>query len=326
MRPTTALYALAATLTMTTWGCSQAQQPQSTQSAQSENSGGGTGTGNDGYSGGSGTATGSGSGSSGGSSGSGQAASGDFNQWCQLAGQTQVASKTLGTYFQDLCSGGQATSLFTTTLVSLAYSGSGTPQVKYIQPISSDSSNSTTSAYFGVGMKLPISIQQHFTQIAPEQGDKDVETKLAEAQGATVQSMTVTPRQESDKYWVRGWAVQAQSTEQESIITLTVQDTVDSDQYQLQNGSLYMYTSVMDQTQPAQTIKDYSLLTAGMQINGTGYLITIAHVVIDNMGLSSVAEDKIKAMALSVIEAMYQTSVPGGASSSSSSSGGSGTN
>lgn len=239
----------------------------------------------------------------------GPAGSGDFDGWCAKGAETSAATGALATYFTDLCDNGKATPLFNTTLVNLAYAGSGDPRLKYIQPLSSDSTANTTTAYFGVGIKLPISIQQHFDVVGPKEGTADAQNRLAAAQQAQVQTLNIKPDGVSDKYRLRGWHIHMATSQTTGAIKLVTDTESNNDQYDLEKGSLYMYTTVTNTC--TQTIKDFRLLTAGMQVNGTGYLLTVVFLKVGDFGLHDLAQSKIQQTALGLIKSMYQAASAG---------------
>jgi hypothetical protein len=295
--------ALLAGALLASWGCSAPQPPASSGAAK---------TGTDGTTDGTNGASSDGNQNNGNNTDNSSAA--DFSGWCRAASQTQVVQNNLNQYFGQLCdNGGNPTSLFTGYLVNSAYNGQGDPQIKYVQKISSDSSANTTTAYFAVGIELPISIKQHFDNIAPLEGTQQAASELAAAQGATQGPIDIQPHNPNDRYHVRGWQIHSTTTDNSAGIPLTTETVADDDQYMFKDGSLYMYTTVT--TQGIQTIKQFNLLTAGMEINNQGYLLTIAYLVVDNHGLADLAAQKIKTTAIGLIKSMRQAAQNGGGGS-----------
>lgn len=233
------------------------------------------------------------------------AGDGDFNGWCKKAGETDVVQKTLAEYFGKLCDGDTAKSLFSSTLVKAAYGGSGTPKIKSLADISSDPDKKETTAYFGVGIKLPISAKDHFDKVGPKAGDDAAAKRLATASKATSTLFEIKDTFKNDsKYEVRGWRIHSVNTQTTGGVAIETETVARSDQFELDPGKLYMYTQVTEEG--IKTVKEFNMITAGIQIGDSGYLITVAHLVVDNHGLAAVAESKIVETANSLIKSMYK--------------------
>ncbi len=239
------------------------------------------------------------------------AGDGDFDGWCSKAGEIKPVQAELAEYFGKFCDGGKATALMKSTLVTKAYSGSGKPTLKSIEKLSSDKAKKETTAYFAVGIKLPISIKDHFDKVAPKAGDKTSAERLAKASKAKSTKFEVKDEfKEDGKYHVRGWRVHSINTQNAGGIDIDTETVARTDQFALKDGSLYAYTQVTEEG--ISTVKAFNMLTAGIQVDGTGYLLTIAFLTVDNRGLDAVAESKIKDTANALVSAMYKAAEEAG--------------
>ncbi len=233
------------------------------------------------------------------------AGDGDFDGWCKKAGETDVVQKKLSEYFGKLCDGDKAKTLLSSTLVKSAYSGSGTPTLKSLEAITSDKATKETTAYFGVGIKLPISAKDHFEKVGPKAADEGAAKKLAEASKATSTLFEVKHEYPNDgKYQVRGWQIHSINSQSTGGIKIDTESVVRSDQFELDSGKNYMYTQVTEEG--IKTVKVFNMITAGIQIGDSGYLLTVAFLTVDNHGLDKVAESKIKETATALIKSMYK--------------------
>ena len=87
------------------------------------------------------------------------------NGWCEAAGKTQISAGKLAKPYAQLCANGQATTLFTSTLVNGAYTGTGTPTLTNIVP--AVDANGVVSAFVGLGIKMDRTSDSFWTNVAP---------------------------------------------------------------------------------------------------------------------------------------------------------------
>ena len=225
--------------------------------------------------------------------------------WCTAAAQTSVVKADgMAKLFAQLCNSGKATKLFTDTLVQNAYSGTGSPYMHMINPM--DDSAGTVTAFFGDGMSLPFTSKVEFDTAALNQGSVANAIQLVKDQGDTPGPITSMPLASNpDKGWVRGWTIETISTKSILFIFNIRTDYVSQiDQYDL-GGGYYMYTAQIQKS--VETMKDYQLLTAGFDIDGVGYLLTVALITVDDHGQPSIATRTVKDMAERTIQFMYTT-------------------
>ena len=110
---------------------------------------------------------------------------------------------------------------------------------------------------------------------------------LIKAEGQTPGAATVAPvTTDTDTDWVRGWLIHSIGSQTVVIVNVATDYTYQSDQYKFADG-LYMYTMTL--TASVSTMKDYEMMTAGLDFNGTGYLITVGNVAVDDHGIGAVA-------------------------------------
>lgn len=229
--------------------------------------------------------------------------SGDvFNEWCAKADEVEAVGSKLSELYEKMCDGGEATKLMKSTMISKAFSGSGGPKLTNIEPIAGDKKFST--AFFAVGIKLPIDIKKHFDKVGPKGGDEDAQKKLAEQNGATAEFEVLDKFKKDGKYHVRGWKVRAKNTKKITIVSIVTESESRSDQYELDKGNSYMYTQYI--INGIEGVKDFSLLTAGIKTSKGSYLLTTAKIKVGNKGLPELAEGQITTTAKDLIKAMYK--------------------
>jgi hypothetical protein len=229
--------------------------------------------------------------------------SGDvFNEWCANANEVKAVGSKLSSLYEKMCDDGKATTLMKTTMISKAFSGSGSPKLTNIEPIAGDKTHST--AFFAVGIKLPIDIQKHFDKVGPKGGDEAAQIKLAEQNGATAEFEVQDEYKKDGKYHVRGWKVRAKNTKKITIVSIVTESISRSDQFEFDKGNSYMYTQYI--IEGIEGVKDFSLLTAGIKTSKGSYLLTTAKIKVGNKGLPELAEGQITTTAKDLIKAMYK--------------------
>jgi hypothetical protein len=225
-----------------------------------------------------------------------------FNDWCEKAEEVATVGSKLKSLYEQMCDNGTATTLMKSTMISKAFTGSGSPKLTNIEPIAGDKTHST--AFFAVGIKLPIDIQKHFEKVGPKAGDEAAQIKLAEANGATAEFEVKDEYKKDGKYHVRGWKVRAKNTKKIAIVSIVTESISRSDQYELNEGNSYMYTQYI--VEGIEGVKDFSLLTAGVKTSKGSYLLTTAKIKVGNKGLPELAEGQITTTAKDLIKAMYK--------------------
>jgi hypothetical protein len=232
-----------------------------------------------------------------------------YSLFCKRAAETKVVQEELGEQFDKLCQNGKPTKLLAKILVKSAFSGSGDPSLKKVAEWEEDKEAKTTSGFFGVGIKLAIDIDRHFDTIAVKGGEKESIDAMAEASGGVAELSKVLEEHKADGlYHVRGWTVESKASRQvEAIKTSVSTHTVArSDQFELEKGSVYLYTQYLVESK--QTIKDLKMVTAGLKIGASSYLLTVSRVEIDNKGFHPVAMESIRESAAGLTKAMFEAS------------------
>lgn len=244
---------------------------------------------------------------SGGTTGNGSIPAGSTDilaSWCKKANETNAVKAHMTDVFGKLCNGNQPTALFAQTLINTAYAGSGTPQ---LQSLKLSTVGPNTTGDFGVGIKMPISAQDHFTKVGPKGGDPNSVKVLATAQGATGQAeLLKTYKKGDDKYLERGWQLHAKTTKRVFIVDKTQDSNNDSMQYDFgENGKSFMYAQYI--VRAIEGISAYNLLTACVQIGNDSYLLTAAHVTVDNTPGGTLAEAQVKEAAEKVVASQFKS-------------------
>ena len=237
-----------------------------------------------------------------------------FALWCSDAAKTSVVTQKLPDLYGVLCAQGQANNFFASTLISSAYAGgAGSPQL-YAAGTAADNGDSggTFRAFYAASIKLPITIESHYQNVAVLDGQVSTIQSQISAEGGKPQSGTsVQPATSSDTDWTRGWTIRAQS--HTGGIPDIVSDYVyQEDHYNLAssasaNQGLYMYTSALQQS--IQTVTDYRVLIAGLDYNGSGYLFVVAKIAANDHGQANQAQSSVQTIASKLISFLYQQSV-----------------
>ena len=226
-----------------------------------------------------------------------------LNSWCAAAAKASIVKQEAhGEQFSQLCTASGAATQRFSDLLKQPYSGSGTPQVTSITPI--DSSPPTVSWFFGSAIKLPISSEKQFNVVGPKQGDPANERALMASSGVTPISIDTKPvASNGDQGWVRGWNVAIDSSQFVVIRTIQTTYSYRVDHYDLGSG-LYMYVYTF--LSGTNTIKDYRLLSAGFDLSGTGHLVTIGNVAIDDQGIPVLAQNGLVQTVQKSLQQIYQ--------------------
>lgn len=232
-----------------------------------------------------------------------------FDAWCAAAAETKAVQGTLAPLFPRFCTNGKATSVLKSTLVKSAFSGSGTPRIKSFEALHSDAATKTTKWTFGVGIKLPISIKDHFDRVGPKAGDQASLQRLAADQGATAEVRIEQTFQADGKYHERGWLIYQKITKPVGPTTVITETRSRNDQYKLMDGKHYLYAQHTEQG--LKLIKKFDLLTAGVQINEAGYLLSVVDLEVETTVSSDATESEVKKTALDTIKQMYAAAQQG---------------
>lgn len=236
----------------------------------------------------------------------------DFDTWCLRAALTKGIQNYGNKDFSNFCQAGVSTQLFNKTLIPTAYTGTGTPTLTFIEPVSSDNNN-TTSVFFASAIKLPITAKSYFANVAPQLGTQAYASAVAQSVGATLTSFQLVGTFSGDgPYEVQGFMTHTITT-QTIIVFNVVQDSiVRIDDYKLEPGTLYLYTQVLNQG--IKTIKDYRVITANIQIGADAYLLALTRLAVDNQGFSSPAETQLVQSAQGMLQLLYKlaSQVPAG--------------
>ena len=224
------------------------------------------------------------------------------NAWCVTAAKAQVVkSDEHSAQFAQLCTdAGAATKRFL-SLVSQAYAGTGTPKIVSITPLADDAG--TVSWFFGSAVKLPISSAKQFNEVSIKEGDVEGQKAQATFMGQTpgnISASAVTTN--GDKGWVRGWTINKDSSQKVAVRTIKTTYTERADHYDFGNDQ-FMYVSTLVSSK--STIKDYQLLSASLDLKGTGYIISIGNVSTDDYGFPTQAQAAVTTTAQKNVQYIY---------------------
>jgi hypothetical protein len=224
--------------------------------------------------------------------------------WCAAAADTQAAGQKLSPLYDAICAGKVANTFFVNTLISNAYSGSGEPQLYQVSDITN--SGGIVNAFFAVAIKMPITIASHFESVAPRDGDQNTERERITAQGRKPGNVSVTPAaSNNDKGWSRGWTIDSPSSAKAGLATVNTRYVYRQDHYDLGEG-LFMYTSSLQKSY--ETVTNYQILTAGLDVDGTGYQVMVAKISAQDKGQAAKVKDAVKNIASSLVKFMYSQS------------------
>jgi hypothetical protein len=224
------------------------------------------------------------------------------NGWCVAAAKTQVVkSDEHSSQFAQLCTDAGAPTKRFMNLVGQAYAGTGTPKILSISPLVDDAG--TVSWFFGSAVKLPISSEKQFNNVSVKEGDVEGQKAQATYMGQTpgnISASAVTTN--GDKGWVRGWTINKDSSQKVAVRTVKTTYTERADHYDLGNDQ-FMYVSTLVSSK--STIKDYQLLSASLDLNGTGYIISIGNVSTDDYGFPTQAQAAVTTTAQKNVQYIY---------------------
>ena len=224
--------------------------------------------------------------------------------WCAAAADTQAASQKLSALYDAICTGKVANTFFVNTLIPNAYSGSAEPQLYQVADITN--SGGVVNAFFAIAIKMPITIASHFESVAPRDGEQSTEREKITAQGRKPGNVTVTPAaSNNDKGWIRGWTIDSPSTVKVGLATVSARYVYRQDHYDL-GESLYMYTSSLQKSY--ETVTNYQILSAGLDVDGTGYQVMVAKISAQDKGQAAKVKDAVKNIASSLVKFMYSQS------------------
>jgi hypothetical protein len=230
------------------------------------------------------------------------------SSWCTLASATRVAGQELAEHLNTICKDGAPTQFMLSTLVPNAYAGSGEPQLYAVQPV--DVSNKQVSAFFAVAIKMTITAAQHYERIAAWDGKVETEKAKIEAEGGTpANDVSVTPVAAlSDKDWTRGWTINSSSsfkTKGFPSTTIKIRYNYQLDHYKFDNAG-YMYASTIKQG--LDTVKNFQMLDAALDIDGSGHQIVLVKISADDKGQAAKVRDAVKGLASNLVKFLYQQS------------------
>ena len=224
--------------------------------------------------------------------------------WCAAAADTQAAGQKLSALYDAICTGKVANTFFVNTLIPNAYSGSAEPQLYQVSDITN--SGGIVNAFFAIAIKMPITIASHFGSVALRDGEQNTERERITAQGRKPGNVTVTPAaSNNDKGWIRGWTIDSPSSAKAGLVTVNTRYVYRQDHYDLSEG-VYMYTSSLQKS--FETVTNYQILTAGLDVDGTGYQIMVAKISAQDKGQAAKVKDAVKNIASSLVKFMYNQS------------------
>ena len=241
-----------------------------------------------------------------GSSGADEEEEQSFTDFCDRAGKTKVVKGPLRDYFSKFCKNGKPTTILTQQLIKVAYDGTGQPAIKAVEDWSEDKAAGTTTGYVALGIKLPISIEDHFNKVGPKAGDEATIAEVLTASGGNVEIAKVLESFEKDgEYHVRGWTTEQRVGRQAAGLPLTLYThTVNRvDQYELEKGSAYLYSSYV--TESKELIEKFDVFTAGLKVGNDSYLLTLSRVTLKNQGFHRLATQAIQTAASDLVKQMY---------------------
>lgn len=229
-----------------------------------------------------------------------------FALFCERAAETEVAAEQLADYLAYFCEDGAPTKLLTGSLIAKAYAGKGTPALKTVEEWSEDKKAKTTTGTFGVGIKLPVSMADHFTKVAPLAGNEEALRAQAEGAGAEVETASVLQEfKEEGKYHIRGWETELRSSKQIPGVGIkaTAHYIARLDQYELEKDKAYLYTNYLVEGKESFVTMD--TLTAGLQIGDDAYLLTVSRLGVGNKGFHKVAVTSLQGLASDVVKGNF---------------------
>lgn len=229
-----------------------------------------------------------------------------FDIFCQNAAKTKVVEERLGAYYDKFCPNGEPSGILKNTLISVAYDGTDVPRLKLVEDWKPDPAAGTTTGYLALGIKIPIKIQDHFQKVGPKAGDPETMKQVLAGSGGTVDIANILESfKEDGPHHVRGWLSEQRVGRQLPgiPIKLYTHTTNRLDQYELEPGVAYLYSSYVAESK--ESIKEFDIFTAGLQLGDDAYLLTLSRVVLENQGFHEIATVAIQVAANELVKQMY---------------------
>lgn len=228
----------------------------------------------------------------------------DFKGWCAKASEVEpVTSGRLKPLLAEFCDGGNPTQLLTKNLIGAAFVGAGEPTFTDLKPLAS--ANNTTSYRFAIAIKIPISIKDHLDKVGPKAGDVNEIKRLQESvgNGTTAVVTLLQSHPAAGKYHVQGFTTNSKVTTPVLITTVVTEADTRNDRFNLVDGEQVMYTQYTSRA--VQTLKYFDYIAAGVKVGNSAYLIVVVDAALDNKGFTSVAEERVRSLAVIGIKQMY---------------------
>ncbi len=228
------------------------------------------------------------------------------SDWCsaaKLVAKSHNASHL--SQFDSICNtDGSAKKAFA-DLIAKPYAGAGTPTPTPLAPIVARDGN--VSYLFGAGIKTQISSRLEFENVLVKQGDIENEKNLIRFQGANPVKVEITnaTADESDK-WVRGWKIDETSVQRVVIVDVRTSYSYVADQYDLGEDK-FLYLSTI--TESRETMKDYQIMMAGLNIDGVGYVVMIGQITVSDHGYPSIAKSTLQSQVNKSIQFVHKNAV-----------------
>ncbi|MBM4251844.1 MAG: hypothetical protein FJ146_07720 [Deltaproteobacteria bacterium] len=225
------------------------------------------------------------------------------SDWCSSAvAIAKAQSATHQSQWDAICSSDGSAKATFADLLSKPYTGNGNPTPVALAPIVGR--NGTVSYLFGIAIKTPISARHEFDQVLIKQGDIDNESNLIRFQGANPVSVNITPvTPDTSPKWIRGWKIDETSVQRVVVVNVRTSYSFVADHYDL-GSDRFLYLSTIDQSR--ETMKDYQIMMAGLDVGGSGYVIMIGHITVDDHGYSSIAKNTLQAQVQKSIQFVYK--------------------
>ena len=217
-----------------------------------------------------------------------------FQLWCDLAGETDVATGKLSEYYERFCDGGKPTALFKTKLIDKAYDGTDKARVTPLSPEGFVSDTKTTAILAGVAMKLPIDSVTQFDEVSPLQGDPEKSKKLGATmfKAESLELKLIKTYKSRGARHTRGWDIETIASNSKPI-PVTIQFTARNDQYELEKGKAYQYAAYTIESE-MKTIKEQVTYSAMVETESGTYIVSQIYLKSENLGKPSIAETTIK--------------------------------
>lgn len=230
----------------------------------------------------------------------------NFAKWCKSAGEVKMmtAAPGLKAVRAEFCDGDTPTELLTKTLIANAYAGVGSINFTVLRALASDRRTDTTGMRFAYGIKMPTSAKDYFDRVAPKALTPEGLKATVEGPGGTATVEVLQSFSNDGAHEVRGVLAHQTLEKQVRGRRVIVESENRTDQYMIEDGSLYMFTTAV--MRAISSTRSTETISALVKVGEDAYFLTVVDVVVNNRGFPGIAEPELARSSQAGSLALYQ--------------------